>query len=57
MFEFLRSVSQFVRPYRVCFYLGLLCGLLYGLTNGIQLGVANVAMDMIFAGFQAFPVE
>jgi ATP-binding cassette, subfamily B, bacterial MsbA len=54
MIEFLRSVWQFVRPYRVRFYLGLLCGVLYGLTNGILLGVAKVVMDLIFAGATNF---
>jgi subfamily B ATP-binding cassette protein MsbA len=54
MIEFLGSVWQFVRPYRVRFYLGLLCGVFYGLTNGILLGVAKVVMDLIFRGSTNF---
>ena len=54
MIVFLRNVWQFVRPYRVRFYLGLICGVLYGLTNGILLGVAKVVMDLIFAGATNF---
>jgi subfamily B ATP-binding cassette protein MsbA len=54
MIEFLRSVWQFVRPYRVRFFLGLLCGVLYGLTNGILLAVAKVVMDLIFVGATNF---
>ncbi len=54
MFEFLGSVWQFVRPYRVRFFLGLMCGVLYGLTNGLLLGVAKVVMDLIFIGATNF---
>jgi subfamily B ATP-binding cassette protein MsbA len=54
MFEFLGSVWSFVRPYRVRFYLGLLCGVLYGLTNGILLAVAKVVMYLIFIGSTNF---
>ncbi len=54
MIDFLRSVWSFVRPYRVRFFLGLLCGVLYGLTNGILLGVAKVVMDLIFIGATNF---
>ena len=54
MIVFLRSVWQFVQPYRVRFFLGLLCGVLYGLTNGILLGVAKVVMDLIFIGATNF---
>jgi subfamily B ATP-binding cassette protein MsbA len=54
MFAFFHSVWQFVRPYRVRFFLGLLCGVVYGLTNGILLGVAKVVMDLIFSGATNF---
>jgi subfamily B ATP-binding cassette protein MsbA len=47
---FLRQIWGFVRPYRGRFYLGLLCGVLYGLTNGILLGVAQVVLDLVFNG-------
>ena len=48
MVYFLRQLWGFVRPYRGRFYLGLLCGVLYGMSNGILLGVAQVVMDLIF---------
>src|SRR5882757_7699474 len=57
MIEFLRSVWQFVRPYRVRFYLGLFCGVLYGLINGILLGVIKVVMDLIFIGATNFHTQ
>jgi ATP-binding cassette, subfamily B, bacterial MsbA len=50
MIDFLRSLWRFVRPYRGRFFLGLLCGALYGVTNGLLLGAANVVMDLIFKG-------
>ncbi len=45
---FLRQIWGFVHPYRGRFYLSLLCGVLYGMSNGILLGVAQVVMDLIF---------
>jgi subfamily B ATP-binding cassette protein MsbA len=48
MISFLRQLWGFVRPYRGRFYLGLLCGILYGFTNGALLAVANVVIDLIF---------
>ncbi len=35
-------------------FLGLACGVLYGLTNGILLAVAKVVMDLIFSGATNF---
>jgi hypothetical protein len=37
MIAFLRRLWAFVRPYRFRFILGLLCGIIYGLTNGALL--------------------
>jgi subfamily B ATP-binding cassette protein MsbA len=54
MIEFLRSVWSFVRPYRFRFFLGLFCGVLYGLTNGLLLGAAKIVMDLIFIGATNF---
>ncbi len=48
MIVFLRQLWGFVHPYRARFFLGLLCGIFYGLTNGMLLGVVNVVMDLIF---------
>ena len=48
MISFLRQLWGFVRPYRGRFFLGLLCGIFYGLTNGALLGTVTVVMDLIF---------
>jgi subfamily B ATP-binding cassette protein MsbA len=50
MIDFLRQLWGFVRPYRVRFFLGLLCGILYGFTNGLLIGVVNVVMQLTFQG-------
>jgi len=52
--DFLRQLWGFVRPYRGRFFLGLLCGILYALTNGALLGAAKVVMDLIFTGSTNF---
>ncbi len=54
MIVFLRQLWGFVRPYRARFFLGLVCGVFYGLTNGLLLGAANVVMDLIFKGSFSF---
>ena len=54
MTDFLRQIWGFVRPYRGRFFLGLLCGILYALTNGALLGAAKVVMDLIFTGSTNF---
>jgi subfamily B ATP-binding cassette protein MsbA len=54
MIDFLRSLWRFVRPYRGRFFLGLLCGVCYGLTNGILLAVVKVVTDLIFHGATNF---
>jgi len=54
MTDFLRQLWGFVRPYRGRFFLGLLCGVLYGFTNGALLGAAKVVIDLIFTGSTNF---
>ena len=54
MTDFLRQLWGFVRPYRGRFFLGLLCGTLYALTNGAMLGAAKIVMDLIFSGTTDF---
>jgi subfamily B ATP-binding cassette protein MsbA len=54
MTDFLKKLWGFVRPYRGRFFLGLLCGIFYGLTNGLLLGVAKVVVDLIFSGSTNF---
>ena len=54
MIAFLKKLWGFVRPYRGRFFLGLLCGVFYGLTNGLILGAAKVVVDLIFSGATNF---
>jgi len=48
MIEFLQKIWGFVRPYRGRFFMGLLCGVFYGLANGLLLGAVKVVIDLIF---------
>jgi subfamily B ATP-binding cassette protein MsbA len=57
MTGFLKKLWEFVRPYRGRFFLGLLCGIFYGLTNGLLLGAAKVVIDLIFSGSTNFPEQ
>jgi ATP-binding cassette, subfamily B, bacterial MsbA len=50
MIRFLRQLWGFVHPYRGRFFLGLLCGIFYGLTNGLLIGTLNVVMQLTFRG-------
>ena len=45
MIYFLRQLWGFVRPYRGRFYLGLLCGALYGLSQTVLVGAFRVASE------------
>jgi len=48
MIEFLQKIRGFVRPYRGRFFMGLLCGVFYGLANGLLPGAVKVVIDLIF---------
>ncbi len=54
MTVFLRQLWGFVRPYRGRFFLGLACGIGYGLVNGLLLGAVNVVTGLIFTGSTNF---
>ena len=54
MANFLRQLWSFVHPYRGRFFLGLLCGVFYGFTNGALLGASKVVIDLIFFGSTNF---
>jgi len=54
MTDFLKKLWGFVRPYRGRFFLGLLCGVFYSLTNCLLLGAAKVVIDLIFSGSTNF---
>ena len=50
MTEFLLKLWGFVRPYRGRFFLGLLCGIFYGLVNGLLIGAVKVVVQLVFEG-------
>ena len=50
MTDFLRQLWSFVRPYRGRFFLGLLCGIFYGLVNGLLIGAVKVVVQLVFEG-------
>lgn len=50
MIDFLRKIWNFVRPYRGRFYLGLLCGTLYGFINGLLIASIKVVVQLVFEG-------
>ena len=50
MTDFLRQLWGFVRPYRGRFILGLLCGIFYGLVNGLLMGTVRVVVQLVFDG-------
>jgi ATP-binding cassette, subfamily B, bacterial MsbA len=54
MTDFLKKLWVFVHPYRGRFFLGLVCGIFYGLTNGLMLGAFKVVIDLIFSGSTNF---
>jgi subfamily B ATP-binding cassette protein MsbA len=50
MIRFLRQLWGFVRPYRGRFFLGLLCGIGYGLSSGLLIAVLKVVVGLTFDG-------
>ena len=50
MIDFLRQLWDFVRPYRGRLLLGLMCGIAFGLTNGILIGAVKVVIQLVFEG-------
>ena len=52
MSGFLRQLWGFVRPYRGRFLLGLLCGVGYGLVNGLLIAAVNQVVKLVFEGDQ-----
>ena len=49
MKDFLRQLWGFVRPYRGRFFLGLLCGIGYGLVNGVLLFTVRMVVQLVFS--------
>ena len=50
MIAFLRKLWGFVRPYRGRFFIGLLCGIGYGLANGMLVASVNQVFKLVFEG-------
>ncbi len=50
MIEFLRKLWKFVHPYRGRFFLGLACGIFYGLVNGLLIATVKVVVQLVFEG-------
>jgi len=50
MISFLRQIWSFVIPYRGRFFLGLLCGVFYGLVNGLLIATVNLVVKLVFEG-------
>jgi len=48
MIDFLRKLWQFVHPYRGRFFLGLVCGGFFAITNGLLIGSIRVVMQLVF---------
>jgi len=48
MGAFLRRLLQYVRPYRARLVLGIVSGILFGLTNALLMIVVRVVVDLIF---------
>jgi subfamily B ATP-binding cassette protein MsbA len=46
---FFRRLWTYVRPYRARLSLGLLCGVLYALTNGLLILVIKVVVNLVFS--------
>lgn len=54
---FFRRLWTFVRPYRGRLTLGLLCGILYALTNGALILVIKVVVNLMFTGQAQLSLE
>ena len=50
MVEFFSKLWGFIRPYRGRFCLGLLCGVLFGLANGLLVGTVKIVVQLVFDG-------
>ncbi len=48
MISFLRRLWTYVRPYRARLIMGLICGILLALANGMLVVIVKVGMDLIF---------
>src|SRR3954471_18458126 len=59
MIEFLRRLWPYVRPYKTRLFLGLICGVLFALSNGAMYGIVKLVVNELYptADSQAKAVE
>jgi subfamily B ATP-binding cassette protein MsbA len=57
MIEFFRRLWTFVRPYRARLVMGLVCGILLALANGMLLLVVKIGPELIFHGKYVLSTE
>src|SRR5262245_38942215 len=50
MIHLWRRLWVFVRPYKVRMFLGLICGILAGLTSALLIADVNIVVDLVFTG-------
>jgi len=53
MIQFLRQIWEFVRPYQVRFFLGLLCGTLFSLVQGLLIASVSLVPSLVFEPHQS----
>jgi subfamily B ATP-binding cassette protein MsbA len=56
MIKFLRKIWPFVRPYQSRLILGILCGVLYALTNGALIMAIKLVVNLVFSGSASISV-
>src|SRR3982750_3655181 len=57
MAQFLRRLWAFIRPYQTRLVLGVVCGVIYALTNGLLILVINLVIDVVFPGTEKVSVQ
>ncbi|MEY2427881.1 MAG: ATP-binding cassette, subfamily bacterial MsbA, partial [Verrucomicrobiota bacterium] len=54
---FFRRIWTFMRPYKTRLILGVVCGILYGLSNGLLIGVIQLVINVVFPGTERVSIE
>jgi subfamily B ATP-binding cassette protein MsbA len=57
MVQFFRRLWAFIRPYQIRLVLGVVCGVIYALTNGLLILVINLVIDVVFPGTEKVSVH
>src|SRR5215470_12265869 len=50
MIKFLRKIWTFAHPYKSRLMMGILCGILYAVTNGVIVMGIKLVVNLVFAG-------